>query len=280
MPRVVHGERPGLVFNLSYGIQGQARYTHVPSILEMMGVPYLGSGPLAHSIALDKVITKMVLVQHGIPTPAFAVLERDDFALPDLPYPVIVKPKHEAVSFGIRVCHDGNELREAAGRIFEMFGQAVLVEQFVEGREVNVGLLGNSPAEALPPCELVFGSTGPTVYSYEDKTGKSGRKVELACPAPIGEELTAEAQEIARRAFAAVGCCASTRPASSTCWRSTACRASGRADRTCAPPRPPASTSLRWSTGWRRWRARAISALRARVSSGAPKIPRRRSSLT
>jgi len=207
MPRVVHGERPGLVFNLSYGIQGQARYTHVPSILEMMGVPYLGSGPLAHSIALDKVITKMVLVQHGIPTPAFAVLEHPEAATPDLPYPVIVKPKHEAVSFGIRVCHDAAELREAAGLIFEMFGQAVLVEQFVEGREVNVGLLGNRPVEPLPPVELVFGATGPTVYSYEDKTGKSGRKIELACPAPLGDELTREAQEIARRTFAAVGCC-------------------------------------------------------------------------
>ncbi len=207
MPRVVHGERPGLVLNLSYGIQGQARYTHVPSILEMMGVPYVGSGPLAHSIALDKVITKMVLVQHGIPTPGFAVLERDDFEAPKLPYPVIVKPKHEAVSFGIRVCQDESELREAAARIFEMFGQAVLVEQFIEGREVNVGLLGNKPAEPLPPVELVFDALGPTVYSYEDKIGKSGRKVELACPAPLGEELTREAQEIARRTFAAVGCC-------------------------------------------------------------------------
>ncbi|HSM14938.1 MAG TPA: ATP-grasp domain-containing protein [Thermoanaerobaculia bacterium] len=207
MPRVVKGERPGLVFNLSYGIQGQARYTHVPSILEMMGMPYLGSGPLAHSIALDKVITKMVLVQHGLPTPAFAVLERPDFEAPELPYPVIVKPKHEAVSFGIRVCNDVDELREAAGLIFEMLGEAVLVELFVEGREVNVGLLGNSPAEALPPVELVFGSTGPTVYSYEDKTGKSGRKIELACPAPLGEELTAHAQDLAQRAFAAVGCC-------------------------------------------------------------------------
>lgn len=206
MPRVVKGERPGLAFNLSYGIQGQARYTHVPSILEMMGVPYLASGPLAHSIALDKVITKMVLVQHGIPTPAFAVLERRDAPAPDLPYPVIVKPKHEAVSFGIRVCHDEEELREAAGLIFEMFGQAVLVEQFVEGREVNVGLLGNRPPDALPPVELSFGSTGPTVYSYEDKTGKSGRQIELVCPAPIGPELTAQAQEIARRAFLAVGC--------------------------------------------------------------------------
>ena len=54
MPRVLKGEQPGLVFNVSYGIQGQARYTHVPSILEMVGIPYVGSGPLAHGLALDK----------------------------------------------------------------------------------------------------------------------------------------------------------------------------------------------------------------------------------
>lgn len=57
MPRVMKGERPGLAFNLSYGIQGQARYTHVPSMLEMVGIPYVGSGPLAHSLALDKNVT-------------------------------------------------------------------------------------------------------------------------------------------------------------------------------------------------------------------------------
>ena len=115
MPRVVAGERPGLVFNLSYGIQGQARYTHVPSILEMVGVPYVGSGPLAHSIALDKVVTKMMLVQYRLPTPPFAVLEQPDDEMPALGYPVIVKPKHEAVSFGIRLCENQEQLREATG---------------------------------------------------------------------------------------------------------------------------------------------------------------------
>ena len=60
MPKVLKSERPGMVFNLSYGIQGQARYTHVPGMLEMVGIPYVGSGPLAHSLALDKVVAKMV----------------------------------------------------------------------------------------------------------------------------------------------------------------------------------------------------------------------------
>ena len=83
MPRVLSGERPGMAFNLSYGIQGQARYTHVPSILEMVGIPYVASGPLAHSLSLDKVVTKMILRQHDLPTPDFTVMHAPDAPLPD-----------------------------------------------------------------------------------------------------------------------------------------------------------------------------------------------------
>ena len=207
MPRVVKGERPGLVFNVSYGVQGQARYTHVPSILEMVGIPYVASGPLAHSLCLDKVVTKMILRQHGLPTPDFAVLHTPDAEVSELAYPLIVKPKNESVSFGLRIVNDEAELRAAARVIFDEFRQPVLVEQFIEGREVNVGLLGNDPPDAFPPVELVFGKEGPAIYTYEDKTGKSGRSISHACPAPIGDALSAEAQEIARRAFTAVGCC-------------------------------------------------------------------------
>lgn len=207
MPRVVKGERPGMVFNVSYGIQGQARYTHVPSILEMVGVPYVASGPLAHSLSLDKVVTKMILRQHDLPTPDFAVLDSPDAPLPDtLHFPLIVKPKNEAVSFGLKVVHDVDELREAAGVIFREYRQAVLAEQYIEGREVNVGLLGNAPPEALPPVELNFGSDGPAIYTYEDKTGRSGRTITHGCPAPIGEALLGQAKSLAVRAFTALGC--------------------------------------------------------------------------
>ncbi|MYG77540.1 MAG: D-alanine--D-alanine ligase, partial [Acidimicrobiaceae bacterium] len=130
MPRVVAGERPGMVFNVSYGLQGQARYTHVPSILEMVGIPYVASGPLGHSLALDKVVTKMILRQNGIPTPEFAVLETPEMPVPDgLPYPMVVKPKNEAVSFGLAVVHDTDELRTSAKVIFDRFSQPVLAEQ-------------------------------------------------------------------------------------------------------------------------------------------------------
>ena len=205
MPRVVSGERPGMVFNVSYGLQGQARYTHVPSILEMIGIPYVASGPLGHSLALDKVVTKMILRQSSIPTPEFAVLETPDTpVVGELPYPMVVKPKNEAVSFGLTVVHDEDELRKSAKVIFDRFAQPVLAEQYIEGREINVGLLGNAPPEAFPPVLLSFGD-GPQIYTYEDKTGRSGRTIQPVCPAPISEELTAEAKDIAVRTFSALG---------------------------------------------------------------------------
>ena len=205
MPRVVKGERPGMVFNVSYGLQGQARYTHVPSILEMIGIPYVASGPLGHSLALDKVVTKMILRQNSIPTPEFAVLDTPETPIPDgLPYPMVVKPKNEAVSFGLAVVHDTDELRKSAKVIFDRFGQPVLAEQYIEGREINVGLLGNGPPEALPPVMLSFGD-GPQIYTYEDKTGRSGREIQPVCPAPISDELTERAQQIAVRTFTALG---------------------------------------------------------------------------
>ena len=166
MPRVVKGERPGMVFNVSYGLQGQARYAHVPGILEMVGIPYVGSGPLAHSLALDKVVTKMILQQHGVPTPDFVVLQAPDVELPEITYPMIVKPKSEAVSFGLKIVNNEEELREAAGIIYNEFKQPILAEQYIEGREINVALLGNNPPEALPPVELHFGEGGPPIYTY------------------------------------------------------------------------------------------------------------------
>ena len=205
MPQVVQGERPGMVFNVSYGLQGQARYTHVPSILEMVGIPYVGSGPLGHSLALDKVVTKMLLRQRDIPTPDFAVLDTPEAELPpDLTYPMIVKPKNEAVSFGLKVVDDEAGLREAAAVIFNEFRQPVLAEQYIEGREINVGVLGNDPVEAFQPVLLDFGD-GAQIYTYEDKTGRSGRQIHPVCPAPVGEELTEKARDIAIRTFNVLG---------------------------------------------------------------------------
>ena len=207
MPRTLVGERPGMAFNLSYGIQGQARYTHVPGILEMVGVPYVGSGPLAHSLALDKVVAKMLFVQNDVPTPAFVVLDAPGFESPDMAFPLIVKPKNESVSFGIKIVNNEDELREAADIIFKEFDQPVLVEQFIDGREINVGLLGNgSLVESFHPAELLFGNDGPNIYTEDDKKRLSGREIGVACPAKLDAHVSEAAKHIALKAFNVLGC--------------------------------------------------------------------------
>lgn len=213
MPSVISGERPGLVFNLSYGIQGRARYTHIPGILEMLGIPYVGSGPETHAIALDKVLTKMILLQKGLPTPKFTVLENPHFQLPladDLKFPLIIKPKDEAVSFGLRIVNNHEELREGVKAIYDMFKAPTLVEEYVEGREINVGLLGNDPVEALPPCEIIF-SEGEKIYTYEDKIHSSGRRLDKDCPADLQPEVEEKVKVLAIEAFKALGCFDSAR---------------------------------------------------------------------
>ncbi len=212
MPKVLSGERPGLVFNLSYGIQGKGRYMHIPGILEMLGIPYIGSSPETHAIALDKVITKMILLQRGIPTPKFAVIETPDEPLREaLKYPLIVKPKSEAVSFGLRIVYNDEELKAGVKNIYDEFQAPTLVEEYIDGREVNVGLLGNNPVVALPPLELVF-KDGEKIYTYEDKTSrKTLSRVESVCPADIDETLTKKVQDLAVRTFKALGCYDSAR---------------------------------------------------------------------
>ena len=206
MPRVLKGEQPGLVFNLSYGIQGQARYTHVPSILEMVGIPYIGSGPLAHGMALDKVVAKTIFKQHSLPTPDFTVVDSWESITCNLTYPLIVKPKNEAISLGIRIVNNEKELQQAVQLIEREFQQPALVEEYIRGREINVGLIGNNPTEALTPVELIFDRNGPSIYTYEDKTRQSTRTIDYKCPAPVSKKQTVEAQDLARKAFKALGC--------------------------------------------------------------------------
>lgn len=106
MPKVMAGEKPGMVFNMAYGIQGQNRYTHVPAMMEMLGIPYVGSGPETHAIVQDKVMTKIVLQKHNLPTPGFWVFQTPDDKFDDLVFPVIVKPKLESTSMGMEVLDD------------------------------------------------------------------------------------------------------------------------------------------------------------------------------
>jgi D-alanine-D-alanine ligase len=201
MPRVHEGEQMGMIFNMAYGIQGESRYTHIPSMLEMLGLPYVGSSPSGHALALDKVLTKIIWKNNGLPTPDFWVFNHHDEDMSTVQFPVIVKPKMESVSFGLKVVYNQEDLREAVHFIVTEFGQQALVEQFIRGREFCVGLIGNSPVESFPVLEIDLEGDPDAIQTVDDKKHKPKKKV---CPANIPEELADRMQKLSIEAFKAL----------------------------------------------------------------------------
>ena len=190
-PCTESGRPSGLVFNMAYGIQGECRYTHVPAMLEMAGVPYTGSCPLGHALALDKVIAKIQMQAAGVPTPAFKVLDRPDDDVSGLRYPLVVKPRHESTSYGLQLVDDRCQLGDAVASIVARYRQDALVEEYIDGREVCIGLLGNGDVECLPAVELDFGGRHLRLNTWDDKYHKTFDEPRKICPAPLGPELIA-----------------------------------------------------------------------------------------
>lgn len=201
MPRIIEGERIGMVFNMAYGIQGESRYTHIPSLLEMLGIPYIGSTPSGHALALDKVMTKVVWQSKGLPTPDFWVFNSSADDLSGVKFPVIVKPKMESVSFGLKVVKNENELKESIEFVVKEFQQQALVEQFIRGREFCVGLLGNAPIEAFPVLEIDLDGDPDGIQTVDDKRATPRQKI---CPADISDELSKEMTALSIKAFNAL----------------------------------------------------------------------------
>ena len=178
----LHTAAPDLVFNLAESFGGKsALESNVAALLNLLGLRYTGSSPAGLLLAGDKSLTKKVLSFHGIRTPEFATVFRGalDWA-GDIEFPVIVKPPQEDASLGISsksVVHDLRELFTRIDALQSEFQQPVLVEQFVEGREFYVGVLGNANARALPIMELDFSGFPagvPRIASWEAKWGDDG----------------------------------------------------------------------------------------------------------
>lgn len=173
---------PDLVFNLAESFGGKsALESNVAALLNLLGLRYTGSSPAGLLLAGDKSLTKKVLSFHGIRTPEFATVFRGalDWA-GDIAFPLIVKPPQEDASLGISsksVVHDLRELFTRIDALQSAFQQPVLVEQFIEGREFYVGVLGNANARALPVMELDFSGFPagiPRIASWEAKWGDDG----------------------------------------------------------------------------------------------------------
>jgi D-alanine-D-alanine ligase len=204
MPKVISGDKPGMVFNMAYGIQGQNRYTHIPAMMEMLGIPYIGSSPQGHAVVQDKVMTKIVLQKNNIPTPGFWVFRTPDEKYDDLIFPVIVKPKLESTSMGMEVVDNWEDLRKAVQVQIEKFTQDILVEQFIPGREFAIGLLGNGPnLEVLPIVEIDLEGDPNKIQTKDDKVKKGG--MDKICPAPLSKEKTEELKRLSIEAFNRLG---------------------------------------------------------------------------
>jgi len=202
-----NGQPSGLVFNMSYGIQGDCRYTHVPALLEMLGVPYTGANPLGHSICLDKVVTKQILMNAGIPTPNMAVVATPDAAATHgLRYPLVVKPRHESTSNGLFLVHDDDELKHAVSAIVCEFEQDALVEEYIPGREFCIGVLGNGAPEVLPFVELHFNGREHPLLTREDKFHRTTDEPQKVCPVRLSSDLYARIREIVRETFTLCHC--------------------------------------------------------------------------
>jgi D-alanine-D-alanine ligase len=195
---------PVMVFNMAYGIQGDARYTHLPGMLELAGIPYTGSNPLGHALALDKVITKVLMIDAGVPTPAYRVLGcASDTGNLGLSYPLVVKPRHESTSYGLRLVHDQGELLVAVAAIEQKYRQEALVEEYIDGREVCIGLLGNDPVEFLPPVELDFGDRDIRLMTWDDKYHKRLDEPRKVCPAPLSDDCLRQLNQLSLATFRA-----------------------------------------------------------------------------
>jgi D-alanine-D-alanine ligase len=207
MPTGLECEPTGIVFNMAYGIQGNCRYTHVPAMLEMAGVPYTGSDPLGHALALDKVITKDLLRQAGVPTPNYCAMRNGNDLPTGVRFPVIVKPRHESTSFGLRLVTEPEGLRDAVDAIVQQYQQDALVEEYIEGREVCVGLLGNGDnIEVLPLVEQDFGDRSVRLMTWEDKSHKGTLEPQKICPANVNRELEEQLRQISLATFRACHC--------------------------------------------------------------------------
>lgn len=207
MPPDEQGQPTGVAFNMAYGLQGNCRYTHVPAMLEMAGVPYTGSGPLGHALALDKVITKDLLRQAGIPTPNYCIMKRNKDRAEGVRFPVIVKPRHESTSFGLRLVTEPAALPDAVDAIVRQYQQDALVEEYIDGREVCVALLGNGDeVQVLPLVEQDFGDRPVRLMTWEDKAHKGTVEPQKICPANVSGQLADRLREISLATFRACHC--------------------------------------------------------------------------
>jgi len=211
----VEGFAPHVVFNQLVELRDTAAFAvHVVSYLELLGVPYTGCNPRGLTLARDKALSKKILRYHRVPTPRFLSFPHGrSVRVPKRTrYPMIVKSLDEEASRGISqasIVRSEEELIERVDFVHRNVGSGAIAEQYVEGRELTVGILGNERLRTFPPWELSFANlpdgTEPIATERVKWDRKYQRKLGVTTgPAKLSEAAAARIARIARRCFRAL----------------------------------------------------------------------------
>ena len=209
--RLACGDRWELVVNIAEGLRGVGREAQVPAILEAYEIPYTFSDPLVMALCLHKGLAKTVVRAAGVPTPDFAVVQSpEDLAALSLPFPLFAKPIAEGTGKGIGPTSKLTNrlaLETVCTQLLTRYRQPVLIETYLPGRELTVGLLGTGPcARVLGTLEIVLlPGAEPEAYSYKNKEFCE-ELVEYRLVLPEEDEEVREAEAIALQAWQALGC--------------------------------------------------------------------------
>ncbi|MBN1391165.1 MAG: ATP-grasp domain-containing protein, partial [Candidatus Thermoplasmatota archaeon] len=209
------GSDADFVFNIAEGIQGESRESHIPSVLEMLNIPYSGSGVLTQAITLNKSRKKEILNYYDIPTPRFQLFRNVNQKLdPTLRFPMIVKPDAEGSSVGITnesLVSDTESLRKQVGKILKEYNQNALVEEYLSGREFTVSLIGNGKPHILPIIEVDFSHLPSNIHHFDSYEAKwiyddPEKKMDaIIVPAHLKPRLKANIEKVARKTFNTLG---------------------------------------------------------------------------
>jgi D-alanine-D-alanine ligase len=208
--------RPDIVFNIAEGRDGPNREAHIPAILEMLGIPYTGSDPMTLSICLDKGRAKEILFFYRVSTPGFQVVSSAREKIRLKKFPLMAKPLHEGSSKGVKndaVVFTASDLKKKIDEITLQYHQPVLLEEYLEGREFTVSLMGNNgDIRVLPVVEIKFDNLPKDInpiYSYEAKWIWDSADSPLdifQCPPDVGSRLNDKIEKIALKAYKSLRC--------------------------------------------------------------------------
>lgn len=208
--------RPEVVFNLCEGFWGDSRKEpHVAALFDLLGLSYTGSAPLCLGLTQDKARTKDLLAAHSLPTPRYVLVRLGEHfpKTKNLSYPLMVKPRYEDASLGITaesIVDDEKALTRRIAYVHDTYRQGALIEEFIEGRELNVAVLGSAPLEVLPVSEIVFKpGLKRAIVSYEGKWLEDSpeyAQTEPLCPATLKAKELLLVRDVALRACKLLDC--------------------------------------------------------------------------